>query len=588
MGTTPFITRPGVLFVAALCLLLVCCSEEDTPTNIEPLVDDIPPAAVTDLTAAEATDSSVTLHWTSPGDDSSVGTSTEYDIRYSTSMIDEACWQAASPAACAVAPREACCAETLVVGGLSQGTWYYFALKTADEIPNWSAISNVDSMATAAPWDVTPPASVADLAVVDSTEHTLTLQWTSPGDDGVSGTASAYDLRIAISPIDDGTWDAAAKITGEPSPQAPGNTETFTATNLYSGTEYYFALKTADERPNWSAISNPAHAATLVEDAWSPLGAGTDGLVSVVFVHDGSLMIGGWFTTAGGIPVNNFAAWDGATWSSLGIGSNYGGMALSSYGEDVAASVGNGSFSYIKSWDGVSWTDLGHRPNNTVNALVEYGGHLIAGGNFIEIGAVRCNSIATWNGALWSSLGSGVTGSYRMVYVLTVFDGRLIAGGAFTAAGGVPAANIVAWDGGSWTALGSGMAGTNAAVGAFTEYNDMLIASGAFTSAGGVPVANIAAWNGSSWSALGSGLNAPVFALTVYNGRLIAGGLFTAAGHVGAQYIAAWDGTSWSPLGAGFNDRVTSLTVYNGRLIAGGWYTASGYETVGGIAAWSD
>ena len=542
MGTAPFITRPGVLFVAALCLLLVCCSEEDTPTNIEPPGDEIPPAAVTDLTAVEATDSSVTLHWTSPGDDSSTGTATEYDIRYSTSIIDEACWQTASLAACAVAPREACCAETLVVGGLLQGTWYYFALKTADEVPNWSYLSNVDSLATPTSWDVTPPASVVDLAVVDSTEHTLTLQWTSPGDDGVSGTASAYDLRIAISPIDDGTWDAAAKVYGLPSPQAPGNTETFTTTNLYSGTEYYFALKTADEKPNWSALSNAAHATTISETAWSPLGAGTDGMVNAILVHGGSLIACGWFATAGGIPVNNFAAWDGAAWSSTGVGSNVGGMALGIYSGDLVGAVGNGTFSYVKSWDGVTWNDLGHKPNNTVNTLVEYGDHLIAGGDFFEIGAIRCNSIAAWNGALWSGLGSGVTGNYRMVYALTVFDGRLIAGGSFSTAGGVPAANLAAWNGTFWSALGSGMTGTGAAVGAFTEYNGTLIAAGHFTSAGGVPAANIAAWNGSSWS----------------------------------------------PLGAGFNDVVRTLTVYNGRLLAGGWFTASGTEMVGGIATWND
>jgi hypothetical protein len=82
------------------------------------------------------------------------------------------------------------------------------------------------------------------------------LQWTAPGDDGMVGTASQYDLRWSLTPITAANFAAAIRVTNTPPPVASGNRQTFTVTGLLPNTSYYFALKTADERANWSAISN--------------------------------------------------------------------------------------------------------------------------------------------------------------------------------------------------------------------------------------------------------------------------------------------------------------------------------------------
>ena len=72
-------------------------------------------------------------------------------------------------------------------------------------------------------------------------------------------------------------------------------------------------------------------------------------------------------------------------------------------------------------------------------------------------------SIARWNGASWSPIGSGVGGwpAVPSVYALEVFDDgtgpALYAGGSFSMAGGVPAEGIAKWNGTSWSALGSGI-----------------------------------------------------------------------------------------------------------------------------------
>jgi len=105
--------------------------------------------------------------------------------------------------------------------------------------------------------DNTPPARVTDMAVISRSDTSLTLAWTAPGDDGLSGTASQYNIRYSTSVIDaEAAWDAATVVSAPPTPQAADSGETFTVTGLSSGTRYYFALKTADEVPNWSDLSN--------------------------------------------------------------------------------------------------------------------------------------------------------------------------------------------------------------------------------------------------------------------------------------------------------------------------------------------
>ena len=104
--------------------------------------------------------------------------------------------------------------------------------------------------------DATPPDDVANLATGTVTTSSVALSWTSPGDDGATGTATTYDVRYSTSPINPGNWDSAIQASGEPSPQVAGSSESFTVTGLSAGTTYYFAIKTSDEVPNESVISN--------------------------------------------------------------------------------------------------------------------------------------------------------------------------------------------------------------------------------------------------------------------------------------------------------------------------------------------
>lgn len=90
----------------------------------------------------------------------------------------------------------------------------------------------------------------------------VTLSWTAPGDNGMVGRASQYDLRYATIPITDANWAQATKVTNLPAPKQAGNRETFKVGGLLAATTYYFSLKTADARPNWSILSNVAFKTT--------------------------------------------------------------------------------------------------------------------------------------------------------------------------------------------------------------------------------------------------------------------------------------------------------------------------------------
>jgi DNA/RNA endonuclease YhcR with UshA esterase domain len=104
--------------------------------------------------------------------------------------------------------------------------------------------------------DTIPPAPVNNLAISSVGTNYVKLLWTAPGDDGDSGRASYYDIRFALFPITETNFYSANECTGEPPPSNAGEVDSFIVSGLFPGTEYYLALKTADEDSNWSLISN--------------------------------------------------------------------------------------------------------------------------------------------------------------------------------------------------------------------------------------------------------------------------------------------------------------------------------------------
>ncbi len=362
--------------------------------------------------------------------------------------------------------------------------------------------------------------------------------------------------------------------------------------------------------------------------SWAALGRGMDGWVSVLNVVDDSsgpaLVAGGAFSCAGGVTANAIAKWTGSDWSGFGTGLS------GSFGPDTYAVsrfddgsgptlVVGGLFSAaggvpangVATWDGSTWSALGDGVGGaearSVFCQVVFddgsGSAVYFGGDFTTAGGLPANYIARWDGIHWSEIGGGMAGGTLIgVLDLEVFDdgggAALYAGGRFTRAGGISANFIAKWDGSRWSPVGIGM---NNWVYAMAVYDDgsgpALCAAGSFTTAGGIAANRIAKWNGSEWSPLSSGLNSDAYALTVFDDgtgpALYAGGAFTSAGGVLASRIAKWDGVSWTAMGSGIGDTLSTVYTLTGvddgtdpALFVGGDFTMAGGLPSSFIAKW--
>ena len=199
---------------------------------------------------------------------------------------------------------------------------------------------------------------------------------------------------------------------------------------------------------------------------WLPLGLGIKGEWARVYalaVYDNKLIVGGDFDSVGGVAANNIAMWDGTSWSPLGPGMSVDGIlgevrALAIYDNQLIVggqflAAGGVAAKNVVAWDGTSWSPLGLGISmlgytGLVYALAIYDNQLIVGGWIDSAGGVAANNIAAWDGTSWSPLGSGIKGT---PYALTVYDSALIAGGTFTHAGGKVAAYLARWTKGAPT-----------------------------------------------------------------------------------------------------------------------------------------
>jgi hypothetical protein len=211
--------------------------DPQTPILIEP--DNIPPADVIDLAASNPTATSIDLTWTAPGDDGDTGTASQYDIRYSASQIvTETDWEAAVQCPDKLYPSSAGTTESFTVTGLSPATTYWFALKTADEAPNWSGLSNGPSETTKEASPQTMHISAVDMSLKvagPNVNAIATVTIVDADDKPVSGAAVYGQWSGATSGTDSGVTDSTGQMTSKSerlrNPPS-GTTFTFTVTDV--------------------------------------------------------------------------------------------------------------------------------------------------------------------------------------------------------------------------------------------------------------------------------------------------------------------------------------------------------------------
>ncbi len=106
-----------------------------------------------------------------------------------------------------------------------------------------------------APRDSQAPAKIMDLSVV-ATAGSVTLGWTSPGDDGNRGEAQEFELRFSASPLDSTNLLQATVWDSLPDPGPAGTTHTLDIGSTLAAGTWYFAIRTRDEADNWSPWSS--------------------------------------------------------------------------------------------------------------------------------------------------------------------------------------------------------------------------------------------------------------------------------------------------------------------------------------------
>lgn len=127
---------------------------------------------------------SVTLQWTAPGDDGTIGRATVYHMKVSTAVINTGNWVSANDVSGLPAPLTSGTHQTVVVRGLSRDTTYFFAIRAEDDAGNLAPISNVVQW----DWilDTAPPAAPTGLTATLSSAN-VQLTWNANSEPDLDG-----------------------------------------------------------------------------------------------------------------------------------------------------------------------------------------------------------------------------------------------------------------------------------------------------------------------------------------------------------------------------------------------------------------
>jgi len=163
----------------------------------------IPPSAITNLSALAGW-RRVALNWTAPGDDGTKGAISDgqYWVKYSTvgAITDDTKWNSATYEVKWPTNTYPGSNQTKVITGLTNGTTYWFAIKTKDECPdNWSVL-DTGPEPNVYPKD-NPPAAFGLTSPSNNiivTTNTPTFVWESAFDpDAVYGDTVTYTISYS-------------------------------------------------------------------------------------------------------------------------------------------------------------------------------------------------------------------------------------------------------------------------------------------------------------------------------------------------------------------------------------------------------
>ncbi|MEP7194103.1 MAG: PKD domain-containing protein, partial [Actinomycetota bacterium] len=200
-------------------------------------VDVTPPASVTGLAAASASDTSIALSWANPSDADFAGVT----IRRALGATAPATVTDGTSVAVPASATTTSFTDT----ALTSSTTYSYAVFSHDGVPNHAAGVNVTAATSA---DVTAPGPVTGLnaapTTIDANQVQVRLSWTSPADPDFAG-VTIRRLHGATAPATRADGDLVVTDTAQ--------TNYTNTTGLIAGTQYSYAVFAHDLAGNYAA-----------------------------------------------------------------------------------------------------------------------------------------------------------------------------------------------------------------------------------------------------------------------------------------------------------------------------------------------
>lgn len=226
---------------------------------------------------------------------------------------------------------------------------------------------------------------------------------------------------------------------------------------------------------------------------------------------------------------------------------------------------------------GQSWSSCAGGFENPPKALFAdtISNKLYASGFGFMCDGMLANSIASWDGTKWDTLGHGQMGAYGE-FLIRYKNKLYLQQGTY----------MYAWDFVTlqWDSVPGGKLGGNIQDAVIDNNNDLILV-GDFNKIGSVTAHNIMRFDGTNFSPIGFPTSYYIRAVEIFQNEIYIGGNF---GGDGA--ISKWDGSQWLDVDSGFvgggPPEVTELRVYNNRLYAAGAFYGTKTQYIPSLAVW--